>query len=368
MFVPCIPTVPRTTVINKTIVYCDTVLSLNDVGSNIKIASISGISENELEKCLKIILEANPDVVFNTIQYSRSDKKVYFYTNKVINTKAYEESKYTKYKPITTKSEILEEIKNILVAPENIDNECVSLYDVCLLDRKINYDYDEIEKKYSPVIKSKLSSKFGSSSSVCIHKFDHDKNLLHISFKRWNGNDYDDIYLTKTDGDLHVVKSECCWTDEVFEAISSPLSKMYDEYILYNEFKDWDKSKNGIKPVNCNFFANINCYGVSVYVPSPSNRYQTEFKLAALSYDSKFTTECNSNTVMEAIKGNEMEIFKRIFVKISDCPIWMQGILYAERKKQVEELEKTEKIRKQKEEKKQKRLEYIRKVFPFIKK
>ena len=61
-------------------------------------------------------------------------------------------------------------------------------------------------------------------------------------------------------------------------------------------------------------------------------------------------------------------IFKRIFVKISDCPIWMQGILYAERKKQVEELEKTEKIRKQKEEKKQKRLEYIRKIFPFIKK
>ena len=56
MFVPCIPTVPRTTIINKTIVYCDTVLSLKDVGSNIKIASISGISENELEKCLKIIL------------------------------------------------------------------------------------------------------------------------------------------------------------------------------------------------------------------------------------------------------------------------------------------------------------------------
>ena len=102
MFVPCIPIVPRTTVINKTIVYCDTVLSLNDVGSNIKIASISGISENELEKCLKIILEANPDVVFNTIQYSRSDKKVYFYTDKVINTKTYEESKYKKYKPITT--------------------------------------------------------------------------------------------------------------------------------------------------------------------------------------------------------------------------------------------------------------------------
>ena len=63
-----------------------------------------------------------------------------------------------------------------------------------------------------------------------------------------------------------------------------------------------------------------------------------------------------------------LEIFKRIFVKISDCPLWMQGILHLERKKQIEEIERLEKIRKQKEEKKQKRLEYIRKVFPFIKK
>jgi hypothetical protein len=46
----------------------------------------------------------------------------------------------------------------------------------------------------------------------------------------------------------------------------------------------------------------------------------------------------------------------------------MQGILHLERKKQIEEIERLEKIRKQKEEKKEKRLEYIRKVFPFIKK
>ena len=39
----------------------------------------------------------------------------------------------------------------------------------------------------------------------------------------------------------------------------------------------------------------------------------------------------------------------------------MQGILYAERKKQVENLEKAEKIRKQKEEKKQKKIEHDKK-------
>lgn len=366
MFVPCIPTVPRTTVINKNIVYCDTILSLKDVGSNIKIASISGINENELENCLKIIFESNPDVVFNTIQYSRSDKKVYFYTDKDISTSAYEESKYTTYKPITTKAEILEEIKSVLVSPKNISTECVTLYDVCVLNRKINNDYDSIEKKYYPILNSCLAENLGSSSSICIHKFDHENNLLHISFRRWNGNDYDDIYFTKEDGDLRVVKSESCWAKEVFAAISPQLSKMFDEYVLYNEVKNWNRSKNGIKPVNSNFLVNINSYGVSIYVTNPNNRLQNEFKLLVPSYDDKYSTECNSSSVIEAVKGNEGEILKRIYVNINDCPLWMREILRMNRKQEIEEVNKLEKIKKQKEENKQKRLEFIRKIFPFV--
>ena len=133
MFVPIVPFVPHTTVINKTIVYSDTVLPLKDTGNNLKVTSISDVSEISLESCLKTIFESNPNVIFNTIQYSKNDKKVYFYTNQDITTKAYEESKFTNYKPITSRTEILEEVKNVLLTQNIKDNDCISLYDVLTL-------------------------------------------------------------------------------------------------------------------------------------------------------------------------------------------------------------------------------------------
>lgn len=365
MFVPCIPTTRHTTVINKTIVYSDTVLSLKDLGSNLCVTSINGVSEHELEKCLKIIFESNQDVIFNTIQYSKNDKKVYFYTNRAISTSAYKDSKFREYKPITTKTEILEEVKDVLTTPKNKDKECISLYDVIMLNRKLNADYDNVEKKYNQQINSLIKNRFSSSSSVCIHKFDHKNNLLHISFKRYSGNDYDDIYFTKENGDLYVVKSKSCWTSEVFETLSSTLSKMYDDYMLYGVYKDHDRAKNDINAVNSNFLVDISSYGVDIHVKDPKNKYKNEFKLFAASYTNDFSCECNSNTVIEAIKGNEFEIFKNIFVNISDCPIWMQGLLHIKREEQIKEYEKIENARIEKENRKQKRLELVRKIFPF---
>ena len=75
-----IPIVPHTTVINKTIVYSDTVLNLKDLGDNIKVTSISDVDEFSFEFCLKKVFESNPGVTFNTIQYSKENKKIYFYT------------------------------------------------------------------------------------------------------------------------------------------------------------------------------------------------------------------------------------------------------------------------------------------------
>lgn len=73
-----LPFVPHTIVVNKTIVYSDTVLPLKDIGNNLKVTSIENVSEISLENCLKKIFESNPNVIFNTIQYSKKDQKVYF--------------------------------------------------------------------------------------------------------------------------------------------------------------------------------------------------------------------------------------------------------------------------------------------------
>ena len=78
--------------------------------------------------------------------------------------------------------------------------------------------------------------------------------------------------------------------------------------------------------------------------------------------------KCNSSIVNEAFKNNEDEIFKRIFVRIEDCPEWSKKMLYEIRKNQLLEEQKIEDEEKYKEMRKQKRLELKRKLFPFLKK
>lgn len=104
-------------------------------------------------------------------------------------------------------------------------------------------------------------------------------------------------------------------------------------------------------------------------------------------YDYKYYHYCNSNTIINAINGNEDKIFKKVFIKINDCPKWSQSDLYKIRQKQFEEeqqrIKKLEKLEKQNqleeeqkaeeerkivEEKNQKRLTLKRRFFPFSKK
>ena len=137
-----IPIVPHTTVINKTIVYSDTVLNLKDLGDNIKVTSISDVDEFSFEFCLKKVFESNPGVTFNTIQYSKENKKIYFYTNNNISTKEWEDSKKVYLKPLSSPGSILEEIKSVLNMEINKESDCISLYDVYNL---IKNKYDQLE-------------------------------------------------------------------------------------------------------------------------------------------------------------------------------------------------------------------------------
>ena len=317
-----------------------------------------------LEKCLKTIFESNPNVIFNTIQYSKNDKKVYFYTNKDITTKAYEESKFTSYKPITSKTEILEEVKKVLLSPKNKDNNCISLYDVLMILKKLNNEYESIKKRYQNIMGYMVKNKIGDSSLVCFHDLDFEKKIIHISFKRYRSGDWDDIYFAKQNGDLYVVKSESYYTDELFSALCSTLSEMYDELLKYADYQDYKYTKAYRKPVNSNFNIKISYHGVWISVKDFANKYKNKLELFAPSYKNGYELDCNSSIVNEAFNGKETEILKRIFVKIEDCPEWCQSKLYEIRQQQLIEEEKLQ----EKEMKKQKRLELVRKVFPFFKK
>lgn len=364
MLIPVVPFVKNTNVVNKNILYSDTVLSPKDFDSDIMLTSIINVEENSLEDCLKEIFKANSNVTFNTIQYSKNDKKVYFYTNSNIFTKEWESSEVKFYKPLTSSTQVLEEVKRILASEKNKDNDCISLYDVAMLFRKAKSDYDKIRDNYTDRCEDLLASKF-NDSRIVIYSFDYENNELRIGFNYINEN-FDKINFSKKNGDLYISKSESFYDKEVFAILDSELSKLYDELLKYSAFMSEYNFR--FKAVNSNFLVDISRWGVSICAKSLNNPQAIDFELSSLSTFDDYDYQCNSIIVMNALKGKEDEIFKRIFVKISDCPNWCQAALYEMRQNQLAEEQKIEVERIYKEVKRERRLELARKIFPFIKK
>ena len=380
MFIPT-PIVPMngtTTVINETIVYSDTVLNLKEVGDNLKLTSINNVSEFELENCLKKIFESNKNVVFNTIQYSKNNKKVYFYTNREINIEAWKESKFFKYEPITNKKEILKEIKKVLESDLCKDIDSVSLYNIFKVIKKEVDKLNNIKDEYKSIIKSSLREKYGREATCVIYDFDYENNLLRLAFKEYSWyNGYSEMQFSKDNNDLYIVKSEnYLYGNDHFRELGDYLSKLYDELIKFKkmekEFKYW------IDANNSNFKIDISKYGVSIKVNQPNDRLKDIFCLKHSTYNSDYDYDCNSNEILSIMNGKEDELFKKIYVNIDKCPEWMQeelkNIRYNELieedrlEKEREERERLEELDRQLENrKKQKRLEFKRKIFPWIK-
>lgn len=349
---PMVPVVPNTTVINKTIVYSDTVLPLKDSGNNLKISSINNVSEYSLENCLRKVFESNPDVIFNTIQYSKNDKKIYFYTDKTISTQAWEESKITKHNPLSNSKEILEEVDELFTQEKTKDTDCISLYDIANLMKKFNNGYNYIEKRYQEHFENILREKY-DNSNIIIYDFDYENKQLNIGFRRWE--DYDKIVFSKQNDDLYVVESETPYSKEILTFIGKGLSELYDELIKFSDFKN--QTAFNTKALNSNFLVDISQYGVEIHSNSPANSLFKDFKLSSLSYKNGYDYECNSTSVLTELQGKEDEIFKSIFVKIDDCPEWSKQTLYQTREEQL-----------YKEMERQRRLELKRKLFPWINK
>lgn len=381
MFVPFIPpaVVPHisdssTTVVNKTIVYSDTVLPLKDFGNNLKVTSIYNVSEFELERCLETIFDSNKNVIFNTIQYSKNDKKVYFYTNKEITTKEWEERKLFKYKPITNKKEILEELKNILSSSKSKDPNIVSLTEVHRILHNKNYSYNRMENAIKNKINIKLKSLYSDDAYSIIYNFDYDNNIMKIGFRLYIFTDDDTIEFTKRNGDLCLLKANNnLYANDYLANFGNELSELYDKFLLYKDYMKGIKFEMPLE--NSNFKVNI-FPDISISIFDKS--YSSEFLLRKSVEDNKFGYDCNSYEIISLIKGVENELFSKLYINIDNCPIWMQEELRITRynslvqedknEKELAERKRIEELDRQlKEIKKQKRLELKRKIFPWLK-
>lgn len=374
----------NTKIVNKNIVYKDTVLPLKELGENIKITSVSDVEEFWLESCLNKIFESNSNVTFNTVQYSKKDKKVYFYTDQNISTKAWDDRNLVSYKPLKNSTSILEEIKRILVTENNFDANCVSLYDVTKLLKKRNYDMEQTEKHYKSLLESKCKSIYHKFRGIVVYGLDYDDNELRFGINFGDGFfDYQDIIFAKNNNDLYLKSDSTEFRSgrKLFLNCSSIIDECYDELIKFKDYKT--QFRYGLKPLNSCFFINISSNGVSLC--NNSFKYQSDFVIGLDSDSEEYSYSCNSNSILEVLRGNEDNVLKKVFVNISDCPKWMQEQLHSLRISQLEEEqrmfeeeqrrleeERMKDLQRQeqeniKERKKQKRLELRNKIFPFLK-
>lgn len=340
MFVPVMPIVPNTTIVNKTILYSDTVLNIKEKGINIQVSSIDNVEENELTKCLKTIFENNKEVMFHTVQYSKNDNRVYFYTDKEINTSVWEESNTRTYKQFKS-TEILEEIKNILKQEVNKDEDVISLYQVSCLMKEMKRRYESLKDNYNYSLEN--------GKHIIIYDFDYKNNELKIGINSLN--EIYEIRFSKQDGDLFITKSEYYNNQKVLNSLGQKLSILYDEFM---EFKDFEvENSYGVKTVNSIFYANVCSLEVSIF---NSEEYKflkpifnNGFEITSYSYSPNYGYECNSVNTLNVIKSNEDELFKRIFVKIEDMPKWCQSTLYEMRKEELNKKEEKQKCKSLKE-------------------
>ena len=350
MYIPITPFVAHINIVNKEILYDDI---LQDKEFGIKTTSISNVEEYELESCIKTIFETNPNVLYDTIQYSKTNKTVYFYTNKEISKKIWENKNVNKHKTLNSTFEILDELKNVLIDEKIKDTHSISIYDISNVISNINKKYYETISDYEIILNNIVSS-FDSSSNLTFCSFNHINNELSISFN-------EQLIIISKKEKLYIVKSELENDKEFLDALGDALTQFYNEMVKYSSYRS--ESSLRISPINSRFFINIGSFGVDVFTKCSNEN--DDFNL--LSNNNKEYKYSGNFNIIDCIKGNEDEFFKNIFVKIDDCPTWIQNILYTIRQEQLMNEQKIEDEKIYKDIKKQKRLNLKKKFLPFLK-
>lgn len=245
---------------------------------------------------------------------------------------------------------ILNMIKQLLVSEPNKNSSCISLWEVEQLRRKqyskITLKKNEYEEQMVELMVQAHNTRYLYTGS----SFNALENEMTISF--YHNGKWENIFISKKPcnvyGNIFVKKIDSIHAQEYLELLGSVLSELYNFYIQYWQF--YYQSSYDVKSVNSRFLVDISDSKSSI-------TFGTDFKLKFSSFED-VSCMCPDD-VLAAITGKEEEILKKVFVKIKDCPEWMQPILREIRQKELEELQSGE-------TEKQKRMEFINRFFPFI--
>lgn len=247
----------------------------------------------------------------------------------------------------------LEELKSILEQKKCKDEASISIYDVLNLLRIKYKEHEDLNKNLCCVIADRIP---GINTRRLNVNFDCHNTQLMISYKNWKN------FFTKKNDDLIIANY---WQDsyglyyakDMLNKCGEEISERYDKCIEDIDF--YREHIYNIKSTNSSFIINSNKYDVNIKWP-----FSYGPLLSANIYNYEYKYDFYSNNIITFFRNNEDEIFKRVFIKIDDCPKWTHEVLYRIRKKQLEKQE----IKEHKEMKKQKFLELGRRLNPLPKK
>ena len=248
----------------------------------------------------------------------------------------------------------------------NKDSDYISLYSIANLLEKYYQEFIIYKSKIESYSKTVINKRY--STSFNIGNFNYNENELSVYY----GNIWDEIVLVKrgteennlinvisniNQDDLYIKNSNYYYNEgiKILESVGMELLKYYNKCLDYRAFFCEGKC---VIPTDCHsFIADIGWPDIVLY----SKIFKSDDDIFnSIKYsirNSEYDYSINSTIIVNLLHNINDDLFKKIYVKISDCPEWMQDELVCIRYKELEKLKRKEKV-----------LSLRTKVFPWIKK
>ena len=232
-----------------------------------------------------------------------------------------------------TKTEILKEIRNVLLSEPNKDDDCISLYDVAQLIKRKREHYENIIESYERQLTSMSKRNGLGYTNIVVDNDFKDENKIKIDFNTKYNNKLDNALFFKEDDVLCIICPLIYNSQgkQILLILGNTISQLYDVVLQYNRIFDY--YVRDIKSMNSD--VSVNIIGDSIYI-SFAHDSEEEFKLELNNRSDQYEWRTNSYKIASTISESEHEIFKKVFVKIEDCPEWSRDDLYKIRKNQLE--------------------------------
>ena len=300
-------------------------------------------------------------MIFYTIQYSCQYQKVIFYTDKAILVEEWDRyDQVIGLRDLYQRSTLIDYTEELLKKVPILNDDCISLFNIIefIKHEVANDEQNQCSITDSVLKKLKILNKTYAFFSM---EMEYETLELKMTIHRNVVLDSCEIfYFKKKENTIYINRHEGCnlLENDILEVCEEEISKLYD---IYLERRDkLTQKSNSIRTVNSIYCVNISYRNIEIFIKDVTG---IRINTSDLHLFSKGNLSVNELRYADMLEKNRKEIIKKLFVKISDCPQWMQEFLYEFRKKQLKKEAKKAKINLIKF----KICDYFRKIFLFIK-